>query len=38
LSATGASTNYVQMVYGALLIFGVVVAGLLSPARSEARS
>jgi ribose transport system permease protein len=38
LSATGASTNYVQMVYGALLIAGVVIAGLLSPARSEGRS
>lgn len=38
LSATGASTNYVQMAYGALLIIGVVIAGLLSPARSEGRS
>ena len=29
---------HVQMVYGALLIVGVVIAGLLSPARSEGRS
>lgn len=36
LSATGVSTNYVQMVYGVLLILGVVFAGLVARTRMGA--
>jgi ribose transport system permease protein len=35
LSASGASTNYVQFVYGLLLVVGVVLSGLLARTRSE---
>lgn len=36
LSATGASPNYVQFVYGLLLVIGVILASLLARTRSEA--
>jgi ribose transport system permease protein len=35
LSATGVSTNYVQFVYGFLLVIGVVFAGSLAKTRSD---
>ena len=35
LSASGASTNYVQFVYGLLLVVGVILSGLLARTRTE---